>query len=143
MIYAISITIVFRGSGTGNKASWVVGNASFISLVATTFIPFIVFLCFSFKLTTLWTIGIQKANHRGDWRIRNRLLQGLLLHYFFRHGLLRLGLLLLLNRSRFHMGKGRGNNGWTHLTLHRVVVITLQSTLDPIAILVGTKVRKE
>ena len=41
------------------------------------------------------------------------------------------------------MDKRRGNNGWTHLTLYRVIVITLQSALDFVAILGRTEVRKE
>jgi hypothetical protein len=41
------------------------------------------------------------------------------------------------------MGKGRGGNGWAHLALHRITVITLQPAWDFVAVQIRTKVRKE
>jgi hypothetical protein len=148
MVNAVSITIILGRGGTGNKTSWILGNTlQFPSPIRR--IGFVV-LNFGLKLTAIRIVGINDALEGALEELRSRLVQGLLLRRFrfdfrfvglFRHGLLRL--VPFFHRNRLHMGKRRGNNGWTHLTLYRVVVITLQSALDFVAILVRTEVRKE
>jgi hypothetical protein len=41
------------------------------------------------------------------------------------------------------MGKWRGGDGWAHLALHRITIITLQPAWDFVAVQIRTKVRKE
>jgi hypothetical protein len=130
-VMLVTVTIVLGGSGTCNETRWEIGDTiALIAALITTFI--IAFL----ELTAVGIVRIDEALEKGHLRIRNRLLlRGLLLGRF------RLGLLLL--RNRLHMGKGRGNHGWTHLTLHRITVITLQSAWDFVAVQLRTKVRKK
>jgi hypothetical protein len=139
----VTVTIVFGGSGTCNETRWEIGDTVF-ELTAFTVFELTAFTVFV-ELTAIGIVRVDEALQEGYLGIRNRLLLRGLLRRFRLGGLLlghfRLGLLLL--RNRFHMGKGRGNHGWTHLTLHRITVITLQSAWDFVAVQLGTKVRKE
>jgi hypothetical protein len=134
-VMLVTVTIVLGGSGTCNETRWESGDTVF-ELTA--------FIIAYLELTAVGIVRIDEALEEGHLRIRNRLLlQGLLRR--FRLGILlgrfRLGLLLLGNR--LHMGKGQGNHGWTHRTLHRITVITLQSAWDFVAVQLRTKVRKK
>jgi len=134
LVDTVTVTVILGRSCRGNERRRVIGDTlQFPGTVGL--IEFIrrigfVELIHILELTTFGIVGIDEALEGAGWGFRSVLLRGHLLGRLDRHGLLRLG------GHRLHMGKGRGSNGWTHLTLDRVVVITLQSTLELVAVFV-------